>query len=136
MRFAKVLIIKLFMLCALANAGAFNGFVIYDNDVKKPLFGLGKQFMGDNAVSYYETGMLVQFPFRNNPAEWYGLYGGMYFNLLPIFRPGIITGYGIERKSNHQEYKSALSVNATVQIGMLTVIAGSHGFGGGINVQF
>jgi len=111
---------------------------------------------------YYEGGIVVLPGNRtavtvNDPGIYskqhrnsaYGFYGGYFYYLAPIFRPGILIGttvtdnvtYGSADGDryylySYSDFRMDYYVAFSVQMGMFSVIVSNYGVGGGLNYMF
>ena len=93
-----------------------------------PLFSLGIMHKCPLKRQYFETGAMVQ------PAKKMariGTYGGYYYAIWPIFRPGILAGVAFEKQSS---WKAELYYGMCIQAGIFTIKVTGIGIGGGLNI--
>lgn len=126
------------------------------------LYSAGFMKQSKNQFQYYEGGILVLPSIRSKVAindtfhfskeyihSAYGVYGGYYFNLMSLFRPGILIGTTMrsdvvyksydnfsyflnEYKDFRLDYYAAFSI----QSGMFSFIISNYGIGGGLCYRF
>lgn len=124
-----------------------------------PLVSLGLLMRSErNQFTYFEVGLSslprftysttkknVSFTSDERLYSLYGIYGGYYFLLMPIFRPGIIAGTVLNQKAFYSgssdkpfeikpptlNYYAGISVH----VFLLTFIVTNQGIGGGINLN-
>lgn len=99
--------------------------------IGKPLLSVGLLLPSRQEYRYYETGITVKIPSEEN--YYYGLYGCVYVNIIPLFRPGFVTGFGIVKENTIMTAKTYYGT--TVQIGIINLMVTSMGVGGGISVS-
>jgi hypothetical protein len=102
---------------------------VYDSKYEKmPLFSLSVMRHGATERQYAEAGALVR-PTRKE--AMFGTYGGYYYNVCPIFRPGIVAGMVFQKESS---WRTQLYYGVSIQAGIFTFVATSLGIGGGLNI--
>lgn len=122
-----------------------------------PLLSVGVLFKSEKLpITYYKFGItaIPRFSYKTNSQNTqvsshenlfslYGLYGGYYLSLIPIFRPGIILGTVLSQNAHYSggsstpyeihslklDYYAGLSVH----VFCLTFIVTNCGIGGGLN---
>jgi hypothetical protein len=79
----------------------------------------------------------------------YGIYGGTYFYLMPVFRPGILVGTAIRDNivlnshddndyylRSYSEFKLDYYIGFSVQAGIFSFVISNYGIGGGLCYMF
>jgi hypothetical protein len=111
---------------------------------------------------YYEGGVLVLPGIRSktmiNEAGLYsrqyqnaayGFYGGYFYYLMPIFRPGILVGTAVSDKviynskddteyylHSYGDFKIDYYIAFSIQAGAFSFTVSNYGIGGGLNYMF
>jgi len=127
--------------------------LIYSAGIMRPS---GKSFQ------YYEGGILALPASRSSAAmndtaryareylhSAYGLYGGYFVNLAPVFRPGMIFGTMIRDDAiykshddrgfflnSYSDFRLDYYAAFSIQAGMFSFIISNYGIGGGLNYLF
>jgi len=120
------------------------------------IYSAGALFKSDKIpFTYYEFGIISLPRLYKRSSEYlppvneklysfYGIYGGYYIALMPIFRPGILLGTVLEQnalysdRSLHPYEIKKIGINyyagLSIQLLFLTFQITNYGIGGGINL--
>lgn len=153
--------------CALgARAFGVNATVqrAWESRTQRWIYSLGFQKRSRREHQYYEFGLAMKPAVargdvsavqssdgqrRTYPRDFYAVYGSYHFIVLPLFRPGIVLGSGLERKDTYWvsstgsetyhktgKWRYHPYAGISIQAGIASFVVTLDGIGFGLNYQF
>jgi len=138
----KYLVFVFFVIClhgvACAAGIAVGGQKAWSTEEDAYLATAGYMLRPDKRkFEYYESGVLVFVaPHAGAGIETaYGFYGGYFYYLMPILRPGVSAGT-LYYLHSYGDFRVDYYIALSIQAGAFSFTVSNYGIGGGLNYMF